>query len=282
MRRLYRLCKWLLIILLGMLVFGPQFADYLATLRPWILLALVVIGTLVVWAWRDRRKIRRRGHVRQSAAERLWHTNRLDEAQHAFAEALELYQQASHLIGQANALNGLGDVELQLQHYDAARNFYTQALTLYKRTVNRLGQADVLCGLGDVEWQKQHYDAARDFYTQALNLYTPLGNRLGLARAFRSLGNVACVLNEVEPAHNFYTQVLNLSAQMDDYLGQADCLMHLGQLSRNTDSQGAQQCFSRAAELYRDHGRQEQAMAAAQAAQECDSRHAPEDLGRSP
>ena len=227
---LYRLCMWPLLVFLSVLVVGPQFVEFFVTIRLWVLLAVIITGILAVWAWCERRNTRRRGHVRHSEAVGLALANRHEEARHAFTEALMLYKQASHFIGQANTLNGLGDVE----------------------------------------WQLQRYDAARDFYTQALRVYTQLNNRFGQAKALRSLGNVAREENNAEHAHDFYTQALRLYTQLGVRLGQADLLLNLGQLSIVANPEAANQHLSRAAELYRDLGQQEQARAAAKAAQELD------------
>src|SRR4029077_12456744 len=87
---------------------------------------------------------------------------------------------ARHLgdrLGQAGALNDLGDVRRLTGDYRAAAQDLEQALGLYRDLGDRLGQANALNNLGAVRWLTGDYRAAAQDLEQALGLYRDLGDR---------------------------------------------------------------------------------------------------------
>jgi len=55
------------------------------------------------------------------------------------------------LRGQADALRGLGDLDLVTGRYDSARTHYHNALDIRTAIGDPQGQADALRGLGDLD-----------------------------------------------------------------------------------------------------------------------------------
>ena len=64
------------------------------------------------------------------------------------AEALDIYRGVGNQLGQANALNNLGDMRRLVGDYPAAARDLEEALGIYRDLGNRLGQANVLTNLG--------------------------------------------------------------------------------------------------------------------------------------
>jgi len=165
---------------------------------------------------------------------------------------------ARHLgdrLGQAGALNDLGDVRRLTGDYRAAAQDLEQALGLYRDLGDRLGQANALNDLGAVRWMTSDYRAAAQDLEQALGLYRDLGDRLGQAYALRYLGVVQMLTGDYRAAAQAQGQALGLYCDLGDRLGQASALTYHGAVRWMTgDYRAAAQDLEQALGLYRDLG----------------------------
>ena len=105
--------------------------------------------------------------------------------------AIQAARQLGDRLGQAGALNDLGDVRRLTGDYPAAVQDLEQALDIYRDLGDRLGQAGALHDLGNVRRLTGDYPAAAQDLEQALGIYRDLGDRLGQAGALRYLGDRA-------------------------------------------------------------------------------------------
>jgi tetratricopeptide (TPR) repeat protein len=167
-------------------------------------------------------------------------------------------QAARHLgdqLGQANALNDLGDVRRVTGDFPAAAQVLEQALGIYRDLGDRLGQANALHDLGVVWWLTGEYPAAARAEEQALGIYRDLGDRLGQANALSDLGAVRRATGDFPAAAQVLEQALGIYRDLGDRLGQANALSHLGALRRLTgDYLAAAQAHEQALGIYRDLG----------------------------
>jgi tetratricopeptide (TPR) repeat protein len=85
------------------------------------------------------------------------------------------------LLGKANLLHSLGDLELSSGNVGAARQHFENALSLFEAVCCQLGKAHVLKRLGDLERSLGSVDAARQHFENALNLHEAVCSRLGNA-----------------------------------------------------------------------------------------------------
>ncbi|MGH8933828.1 MAG: tetratricopeptide repeat protein, partial [Egibacteraceae bacterium] len=83
------------------------------------------------------------------------------------SQALPIYRQIGARLGEANAIQALGDVALQQDRYDEASERYEQALPIYRQIGARLGEANAIQALGDVARMQDRYDEASERYEQA-------------------------------------------------------------------------------------------------------------------
>ena len=136
-------------------------------------------------------------------------------------------QAARHLgdrLGQANALNDLGDVRWLTGDYPAAAQALEQALGIYRDLGDRLGQANALHDLGAVRRLTGDYPAAAQALEQALGIYRDLGDRLGQANALSDLGVVRQLTGDYPAAAQALEQALGIYRDLGDRLGQANAL----------------------------------------------------------
>ena len=167
-------------------------------------------------------------------------------------------QAARHLgdrLGQANALNDLGDVRGLTGDYPAAAQDLEQALGIYRDLGDRFGQANALNDLGFVRWATGDYPAADQVLEQALDIYCDLGERGGQANALRDLGIVRRLTGDYPAAAQVLGQALGIYRDLGDRDGRAGALSHLGDVWWATgDYPAADQVLEQALGIYRDLG----------------------------
>ena len=169
--------------------------------------------------------------------------------------AIQAVRQLGDRLGQANALNDLGDVRRLTGDYPAAVQALDQALGIYRDLGDRLGQANALRDLGDVRLATGDYPAGAQAQEQALGIYRDLGDRPGQANALRNLGDVRRMLGDYPAAARALEQALGIYRDLGDRLGQANALSYLGAVRRATgDYPAAVQAFEQALGIYRDLG----------------------------
>ncbi|MES2945229.1 MAG: tetratricopeptide repeat protein, partial [Pseudomonadota bacterium] len=110
----------------------------------------------------------------------------------------------------AAAFFGKGFSAYWLADNDTARSHYQQALDIYRATGNRSGEADALQGLGNVARMQADNDTARSHFQQALDIYRASGSRSGEAYALRGLGHVARVQDDNDTARSHFQQALDI------------------------------------------------------------------------
>ena len=115
--------------------------------------------------------------------------SRYQDAVAHHTQALTIYRDIGNQLGEAIALNNLGDCDRVLGRYQDAVAHHTQALTIYRDIGNQLGEAIALNNLGDCDRVLGRYQDAVAHHTQALTIYRHIGNQHGEARALNNLGD---------------------------------------------------------------------------------------------
>ncbi|MGD0243917.1 MAG: tetratricopeptide repeat protein [Streptosporangiaceae bacterium] len=166
-------------------------------------------------------------------------------------------QAARHLgdrLGQANALNDLGDVRRLMGDYPGAAQALEQALGIYRDLGNRLGEANSLSNLEIVRQLTGDSPAAAQAL-EALGIYRDLGNRLGEANALTGLGVGRQLTGDYPGAVQALEQALGIYRDLGNRLGEANSLSNLGIGRQLTgDYPGAVQALEQALGIYRDLG----------------------------
>jgi tetratricopeptide (TPR) repeat protein len=94
-----------------------------------------------------------------------WARKDYDRARSRYEEAMPLYRRVGGVMGEANCLQGLGDIALRQKKYDQAGGFFRQALALYERIPEPLSMGWTHRNLARLPQsgaeRLQHVDAAR-------------------------------------------------------------------------------------------------------------------------
>jgi tetratricopeptide (TPR) repeat protein/transcriptional regulator with XRE-family HTH domain len=149
-------------------------------------------------------------------------------------EALGIYRDLGNRLGQAHALNNLGTVRRLTGDYPGAARDLEEALGIYRDLGNRLGQANALRGQGDVRRQTGDYPGAVRDQEEALGIYRDLGNRLGQAHALNNLGELRRLTGKYSGAARDQEEALGIYRDLGNRLGQAHALNNLGVVRRLT------------------------------------------------
>ncbi len=177
------------------------------------------------------------------------------EAVTRHAAAIQAARHLGDRLGQAGALNDLGDVRRLIGDYPVAAQVLEGALGIYRDLGDRLGQANALSNLGATRRAMGDYPIAAMAEERALGIYRDLGDRLGQAFALRHLGYVRRLTGDYPAAAQALEQALGIYRDLGDRLGQATALSYLGEFRRLTgDYPAAAQVLEQALGIYRDLG----------------------------
>ena len=102
-----------------------------------------------------------------------------------------MFHDARRRAGEANCIQGLGDIALARSDHEGARRRYEEALPLYRKVGDVLGEANCIQRLGDIALAPLGSRGRARRYEQALPLYRQVGDVLGEANCIQSLGDIA-------------------------------------------------------------------------------------------
>ncbi|MGI9001533.1 MAG: tetratricopeptide repeat protein [Pseudonocardia sp.] len=156
---------------------------------------------------------------------------RYPEAGQRYEEALAVYREIGNRLGEANAVKALGDVALMQARYPEAGQRYEEALTVYREIGNRFGAANAVQALGDVARMQARYPEAGQRYEEALTVYREIGNRFGAANAVTALGDVARMQARYPEAGQRYEEALTVYREIGNRLGEADTMLSTARLA---------------------------------------------------
>ncbi len=142
---------------------------------------------------------------------------------------------------EADALTGLGGVDLRLRRYQRAARHFRQALDRYRQTGDRSGEARSLNNLGIVELQQGSYQQATDHYQQALALFRLAGDRSGEVRVLNCLGESDLRQGRYQQAVGHLAPMLGLCREIGDRSSEAYAQVVIGEaeLRRGRPEQAA-------------------------------------------
>lgn len=162
---------------------------------------------------------------------------------------------AGDVLGEANCIQGLGDIALARTDHEGARKAYEEAMPLYRAAADFGGQAKCISRLGDIALARTEHQAARKAYEEALPLCRRAGSVLGEANCIKGLGDIALARTEHEAARKAYEEAKPLYRAASSVIGEANCILSLGHIAlRRMDYGAARQAYDEALPLYQKAG----------------------------
>ncbi|MBK8206136.1 MAG: tetratricopeptide repeat protein [Planctomycetes bacterium] len=189
-----------------------------------------------------------------SLANVLRDTGRIEQAEDAYREALDLFgsQQrgpfAVTLSNRAALLHRTGRIE-------AARHGYEQALSIARIGGHTRSEGQILTKLAVLCSETGHVEEAETLYMQALDQHRQCGDRLSEATTLTNLGNLLRYSGRSERAESCYEQALAIQREVGNRPSVGVTLANLGLLRQHTNRvAAAEDALTRALEIHRDVG----------------------------
>jgi len=135
------------------------------------------------------------------------------QAIEAFSQRPSEAEERPYIIGEANTLQAIGDVQRFRDEYDKALQSYDQALQLFRAVGSRLGEANTLLSRADLFDASGRTDDALQNYEQALRLYAEMGDRYSLARGLTFRGQFFLRHEDAERAFQDWGKAILLALE---------------------------------------------------------------------
>ncbi len=162
------------------------------------------------------------GHL-VGQAESLWilgEINRVigkaDVAREKIEESMKLYSQENSPTGLARNMLSLAQIARYQKNFSEARSRYSQTLAYYENLGDKRGQGQCYNGLGDIERFESHFAEAERHYTTALDLYTAIGVEYDMAVVMANLGINAMARGDFSAAKDYLASAAGI-IQSNDY-----------------------------------------------------------------
>jgi len=147
-----------------------------------------------------------------------------------YRESLDLYRSIGHRDGVADELNNLGLVQLIEGKNDLARQSLGESLSIRRDNGEPRNLPATLSNLGDVALNEGNYDLAESFHAESLRIRRGIGNLRGIALSLFSLGSVAYLRDEFDIAQAMLDEGLEYQARVDDPYSRGCILLAMGRL----------------------------------------------------
>jgi tetratricopeptide (TPR) repeat protein len=159
--------------------------------------------------------------------------HRLDDAMHAFTEAVTSARAAADSPVLARALVGLARIERDRKHLDEAYTNYAAAEQIVRTLDDALWLAHVVRHLGDVHREQGRFAEAAPRYAESLSIYrnTADPDELDFANALRGAALNADVLDERTAARHLWREARALYASAEIVAGVEESDRQVARLS---------------------------------------------------
>ncbi len=155
---------------------------------------------------------------------------RLDEAAHMFERALEIARQTGERTAEGNILGNLGLLAMNNGENEDAEPYYEQALTIAQQIGDRTSEGNHLSNLGVLAFRQGRLEEAARYYEVALLIHRETGNRAGEILLLHSLGALAIPLGRAAVAARFYERALAIAREIGDRAEEGRILRGVGLL----------------------------------------------------
>lgn len=172
--------------------------------------------------------------IEQLANQAIQHRrkNKLGDARHAWAEAVELSRQENDIPSLIRALRGAAQIDHDLDRDSEALALYEEAVALCGKHSPPLALAHTVRHLGDIQRHMGHHRLAQASYEQALAIYRsqPEADPLDVANALRPFALLKEATGDLDGARDFWREARGLYESLGIDAGVIECSDHLAKL----------------------------------------------------
>ena len=136
-----------------------------------------------------------------------------------FQRSLKIFESLGNLVLQGFVLHGIGEVLIQEEHYDESLKYFRKALKIAKQCNDLFGISFEQDAIGDILYQKGKIAEAKVLYLKNLKLQQKIGDNEGIAHTYGNLGNVARTENNLPLAIEYYNKNIAMTAEIGDMDG---------------------------------------------------------------
>jgi len=167
-------------------------------------------------------------------------TDRLQQAESAYGDALTIFRQIDERIGEANTLKALGDLFMRTARLQQAESAYGDALPIFRQIEERIGEANTLLALGDLFMRTARLQQAESAYGDALTIFRQIEEQIGEADTIRAIA----ILESIQGAQDAgilrkLLASMSVSLMIEEMLGVGAALCelarHFGRTDRSTE-----------------------------------------------
>ena len=139
------------------------------------------------------------------------------EGLHHSRQSLRHYQAAGRRAGQAKALNNIGWHLAEQRDYEQARAYCCKALAIVRELGDRNSEAHICDSLGYIYYNLGRHEQAIECYQHALTLFCATGDSYGEANCLNCLGDVHYAVGEGGAARRAWVQALDILGRLDHH-----------------------------------------------------------------
>lgn len=168
----------------------------------------------------------------------LHNSERLEDADRAYQESLQIRREIGDRYGTGMSLNNLGLLRSRQQRYQEAEKLYQQSLEIAREIGNQYGIALALGNMATIAARQGRDEEVEKLYQESLRASRHIGNRYGIALALNNLGVLSCFQGRYREAELLLKESLRLRRQIGGSRGVMLCLTNLATLDLKTERPG--------------------------------------------
>lgn len=150
------------------------------------------------------------------------------EAMNYYIKALKLSKAINHLKSIAVALNGIGNVFVNIKQYNDALPYFREALAIEYKLNNKKGINYDLSNIGEVFVFKQQYDSAKHYYYSALEIAKEIDYKDNISINYNCIGHLFQQTGDYILSNKYYTLAI---PKLEEYNGKrylSNTLINIG------------------------------------------------------
>jgi CHAT domain-containing protein/Tfp pilus assembly protein PilF len=157
---------------------------------------------------------------------------KLRDAEKTFQQLLARRQKQQDSLGEAEALNYLGEVYNSLGEYPEAQKVLTPALAIYQKLKNRQGEGNVLDNLGENYQGLKEYSKALETFQKALAIRRETNDKKGEGETLTNISVVYIAQGKFPEAVEPLQESLKIRQQIKDSFSEPETIALLGLVNR--------------------------------------------------